>query len=178
MWEHIRELQREGVTVLLATNYLDEADRLCNRLTIIDNGRAVVTGTPAELKRAVGADVVQVATRRAGAAARGDRGASRGCKRIVEPETGEVHVYVDDASVALPAIMQVSVEQRRRARARDVQPADARRRVPAAHGPRAARRGAGGMTADERDRHCEMPRGSGRRETMSLRSVGAGSRSR
>ncbi|MFC6535199.1 ABC transporter ATP-binding protein [Nonomuraea rubra] len=55
MWEHIRALCDAGMTVLLATNYLDEADRLCDRLTIIDHGRQVVTGTPAELKAALGA---------------------------------------------------------------------------------------------------------------------------
>ncbi|MGP4101618.1 ABC transporter ATP-binding protein [Nonomuraea sp. KM90] len=55
MWNHIRSLCDEGMTVLLATNYMDEADRLCDRLTIIDRGRQVVTGTPAELKSALGA---------------------------------------------------------------------------------------------------------------------------
>ena len=64
MWEYVRTLQAQGVTVLLATNYLDEADRLCDRLTIIDHGKVVVTDTPAALKRWVRADVVQVVTER------------------------------------------------------------------------------------------------------------------
>ncbi|SDL05432.1 hypothetical protein [Nonomuraea jiangxiensis] len=55
MWEHIRSLCVEGMTVLLATNYMDEADRLCDRLTIVDHGRQVAGGTPAELKAALGA---------------------------------------------------------------------------------------------------------------------------
>ncbi|RVX42290.1 ABC-2 type transport system ATP-binding protein [Nonomuraea polychroma] len=55
MWDHIRALCDQGMTVLLATNYMDEADRLCDRLTIMDHGREVVTGTPAELKEAIGA---------------------------------------------------------------------------------------------------------------------------
>ncbi|TMR94696.1 hypothetical protein [Nonomuraea basaltis] len=45
----------EGMTVLPATNYMDEADRLCDHLTIIDHGREVVGGTPAEPKMALGA---------------------------------------------------------------------------------------------------------------------------
>lgn len=53
MWDHIRALCDEGMTVLLATNYMDEADRLCDRLTIIDHGREAATGTPAELKAAI-----------------------------------------------------------------------------------------------------------------------------
>ncbi|MEV0587664.1 ATP-binding cassette domain-containing protein [Nonomuraea sp. NPDC050310] len=52
LWDHIRGL---GVAVLLATNYLDEADRLCDRLTILDHGSEVVTGTPAALKADLGA---------------------------------------------------------------------------------------------------------------------------
>ncbi|WP_433429752.1 ABC transporter ATP-binding protein [Nonomuraea sp. CA-141351] len=55
MWDHIRSLCDGGMTVLLATNYMDEADRLCDRLAIIDHGRQVVAGTPAELKSAMGA---------------------------------------------------------------------------------------------------------------------------
>ncbi|MEV1173349.1 ATP-binding cassette domain-containing protein [Nonomuraea sp. NPDC049784] len=55
MWDHIRSLCDEGMTVLLATNYMDEADRLCDRLSIIDHGRQVVAGTPAELKSTMGA---------------------------------------------------------------------------------------------------------------------------
>ncbi|MFI7702811.1 ABC transporter ATP-binding protein [Nonomuraea sp. NPDC049480] len=55
LWDHIRALCDQGTTVLLATNYMDEADRLCDRLTIIDHGREVVRGTPAGLKEALGA---------------------------------------------------------------------------------------------------------------------------
>jgi len=109
MWDHIRGLRDQGTTVLLATNYLDEADRLCNRLTIIDDGRTVVTGSPAELKRAIGADVVQVTT---GAADR-LRAAIEGeawVQRFVVTDSGDVHVYVDDASVALPAVMRLSLD--------------------------------------------------------------------
>ncbi len=73
VWEHVRELQMQGVTVLLATNYLDEADRLCGRLTIIDHGKSVVAGAPAALKRAVGADVIEVVSRTLGSARIGHR---------------------------------------------------------------------------------------------------------
>ncbi|WP_219465972.1 ABC transporter ATP-binding protein [Nonomuraea rhizosphaerae] len=54
MWDHIRSLRDEGMTVLLATNYMDEADRLCDRLVIIDHGREVAGGSPAALKAAMG----------------------------------------------------------------------------------------------------------------------------
>jgi ABC-2 type transport system ATP-binding protein len=109
IWEYIDRLSQEGVTVLVATNYLDEADRLCNRLTIIDHGRTVVTGSPAELKREVGADVVQVATPSVeilkSAIAR-----EPWVRRVAETDGSELHVYVEDATVALPAVMQISLE--------------------------------------------------------------------
>ncbi|MGN9839822.1 ABC transporter ATP-binding protein [Nonomuraea sp. H19] len=51
LWDHIRSLRKEkGMTVFLTTHYLDEADALCDRLLIIDHGRIVAEGTPAELK--------------------------------------------------------------------------------------------------------------------------------
>ena len=49
LWEIIREFQRHGGTVLLTTHYMDEAERLCDRLAIIDYGQAIAAGTPAEL---------------------------------------------------------------------------------------------------------------------------------
>ncbi|MEU8124994.1 ATP-binding cassette domain-containing protein [Spirillospora sp. NPDC049024] len=61
LWDHIRAMRdRDGTTVFLTTHYLDEADALCDRLLIIDRGRIVAEGTPAELRRRVAGDVVTV----------------------------------------------------------------------------------------------------------------------
>jgi ABC-2 type transport system ATP-binding protein len=53
MWDTIRELVADGVTILLTTQYLEEADRLASRIALLDAGRVVAQGTPAELKRLV-----------------------------------------------------------------------------------------------------------------------------
>jgi ABC-2 type transport system ATP-binding protein len=59
LWSHVRRLREEsGMTVFLTTHYLDEADALCDRILIIDHGRIVAAGTPAELKAVHGADTL------------------------------------------------------------------------------------------------------------------------
>jgi ABC-2 type transport system ATP-binding protein len=60
LWDELRRLQGEGVSLFLTTHYLEEADRLCDRLAIVDRGVIVARGTPDELKAEVGADVVTV----------------------------------------------------------------------------------------------------------------------
>ncbi len=53
MWDIIRDLVASGVTIFLTTQYLEEADRLANRVAVLDGGRIVAEGTPEELKRLV-----------------------------------------------------------------------------------------------------------------------------
>jgi ABC-2 type transport system ATP-binding protein len=65
LWDAIRKLVDAGTDVLLTTQYLDEADQLASQVVIIDHGRAVATGTPAELKRRLGGSVVEVHTHNA-----------------------------------------------------------------------------------------------------------------
>lgn len=110
VWEHIRGLQTEGVTVLLATNYLDEADRLCGRLTIIDNGRSVVEGAPADLKRAVGADIIEIVAQESGALESAISG-QPWLQRHARAAGGELHVHVTDAASAMPALMRIASER-------------------------------------------------------------------
>ena len=60
LWDEVRRLNREGTTVFLTTQYLDEADELAHRIGIIDGGRIVRDGTPKDLKAAVGAHTLLV----------------------------------------------------------------------------------------------------------------------
>ena len=61
LWEEIRELNAGGTTVFLTTQYMEEADRLCARIAIIDNGSIVADGTPSQLKAKVGLPTLRVA---------------------------------------------------------------------------------------------------------------------
>ncbi len=67
LWETVAALQERGVTVILTTHYMEEADRLCGRLAIVDHGRILTLDTPAALKRALpgGQPSVRRSTRRA-----------------------------------------------------------------------------------------------------------------
>lgn len=60
-WKYVKELQKEhGMTIFVTTHYLDEADGMCDRISIIDHGKIVATGTPSELKDKLGGDVISV----------------------------------------------------------------------------------------------------------------------
>jgi ABC-2 type transport system ATP-binding protein len=58
LWDLLGELHSEGQTIMLTTHYMEEADRLCDRVAIMDHGRILALDTPAELKQSIGADTV------------------------------------------------------------------------------------------------------------------------
>jgi ABC-2 type transport system ATP-binding protein len=58
LWDILRELNREGQTILLTTHYMEEADQLCGRVAIMDHGKVLALDTPAQLKQGVGADTI------------------------------------------------------------------------------------------------------------------------
>jgi ABC-2 type transport system ATP-binding protein len=61
IWAYLKELNtQEGLTIFLTTQYMEEADRLCQKLSIIDHGKLIISGTPSELKQKVGGDTLTV----------------------------------------------------------------------------------------------------------------------
>lgn len=61
LWEYIAKLAKEnGITIILTTHYMEEADRLCNRIAIIDHGKIIALDTPSNLKDGIGGDVITI----------------------------------------------------------------------------------------------------------------------
>ncbi len=62
IWEYVRDINQQGTTIFLTTHYMDEADQLSDRISIIDHGKIIVTGKPWELKNALGEDLIYLET--------------------------------------------------------------------------------------------------------------------
>ncbi|HEX6134425.1 MAG TPA: ATP-binding cassette domain-containing protein [Longimicrobiales bacterium] len=114
VWDIVRAIAAEGTTVLLTTQYLEEADRLAHRLAVIDHGRLIAEGTSRELKTSVGGSTLHVrlvsAERLGQAEALLRRVLGPGVRNGIDPHTLSVHA-VDDAGVAdaLAALAQAGV---------------------------------------------------------------------
>ncbi|RXE56922.1 daunorubicin ABC transporter ATPase [Methanoculleus taiwanensis] len=104
MWDYIEQVNRGGTTIFLTTHYMDEADTLSDRISIIDHGEIVTTGTPDDLKNALGEDVIYLETgdNRAAEKALGDLPSIR---NIMASPRGLVVTITEDASRCLPEVM-------------------------------------------------------------------------
>ena len=109
IWEYVRMLKARGMTVLMTTNYLDEADQLCDRIAIIDGGKIKALGAPAELKIALGGDIVSLTikeTARIGALATAVTG--QPAIRAVNMTATGLDIRVESAEKAIPAILDAA----------------------------------------------------------------------
>ncbi|SCF43411.1 ABC-2 type transport system ATP-binding protein [Micromonospora purpureochromogenes] len=107
MWDEIRRLRTEGMTVFITTHYLDEADALCDRIAIMDHGEVVAEGTPAELKREISGDVVLVgldvaSTPQAAQLLDGEEFVNK----LETADEGGLRLYVDEGATAIPQILR------------------------------------------------------------------------
>jgi ABC-2 type transport system ATP-binding protein len=115
IWEYIRALVTKlNMTIFLTTHYMEEADRLANRIAIIDMGKIITTGTADELKRSIGGDVVTLSP-----CEDKDEACKEFVKRVdailagkpfvtgTKPTDGELAVYVNNGESAIPSIMQL-----------------------------------------------------------------------
>ncbi|GAA4914321.1 ATP-binding cassette domain-containing protein [Streptomyces coeruleoprunus] len=106
VWDAVRDLVAGGTTVLLTTQYLDEADQLASRITVIDRGRAIADDTPEALKDRIGGDRVEVVAADAADLPRVAKAVARVCvgEPRVEEAVRRVHAPVTDRVAALTEV--------------------------------------------------------------------------
>jgi ABC-2 type transport system ATP-binding protein len=107
MWDTIRGLVAEGCTVLLTTQYLDEADQLAGRIAVIDRGRKVAQGTPEELKASVGDSTLQLRLAPGADQEIAMQVVRRivGAEPVLTPESGRMNVPLDTADSAADVLI-------------------------------------------------------------------------
>ncbi|HET7892263.1 MAG TPA: ABC transporter ATP-binding protein [Candidatus Sulfotelmatobacter sp.] len=115
LWDIIRAFQRDGGTVLLTTHYMDEAERLCDRLAIVDHGQIIAEGSPAELiERLGGHHVVEfsISGNSDGTALQAWRGLPS--VESVREDDGMIALNVKQPHLAIPALLEAIDKQRSR----------------------------------------------------------------
>jgi ABC-2 type transport system ATP-binding protein len=108
VWQAVREVAAAGTTVLLTTQYLDEADQLADRISVMDHGRVIAEGRPAELKRRLGGDRVAVVLADADRLAQAVSAITSavGAAASVDADTRTVTVEVADGAKALASVVR------------------------------------------------------------------------
>jgi ABC-2 type transport system ATP-binding protein len=107
LWDLIEEFKLAGRTILLTTHYMDEAERLCDHLAIMDHGRVIARGTPGELIASIGAEhLVELSTKGAGRALNLDRLKILDGVREARVENDRLHIHASELHRAVPALIE------------------------------------------------------------------------
>ncbi|MGE0601638.1 MAG: ATP-binding cassette domain-containing protein [Dehalococcoidia bacterium] len=106
VWRYVEELNKDGVTFFLTTQYLEEADRLCHDIAIIDKGKIVANGTPDELKSSIGSDAITLGFKTEDEAKRASAklGGMEGFDRITAVDN-DVIVYLKNGAAAVANVV-------------------------------------------------------------------------
>jgi ABC-2 type transport system ATP-binding protein len=110
VWDYLEELNKqEGITIFLTTQYLEEADRLCRELSIIDHGKLIANGSPSELKATVGGDAITMSLKEGSDVALKSKvkeiiGTIQGITKVVDSDGGVV-AYAKDASQIIAEVV-------------------------------------------------------------------------
>ncbi len=107
IWSYIRELiKKEDITIILTTHYMDEADKLCGRIAIVDHGKIVAMDTPRNLKEQLGGESIIVKTRDNPLYV--EKIKESGLAKGVATVDGEVRITVDSAHTVLPKVVDIA----------------------------------------------------------------------
>ncbi len=108
VWQEVQRLNKQmGITVFLTTHYLEEADRLADRLAIIDHGDIVEEGTPSDLKASIGADVVTVSFRDSGVEAARPLLAEMAGLHEMRAAENRITLFVDNGTEAVAQVIRI-----------------------------------------------------------------------
>lgn len=109
VWQSIRALVSQGTTVLLTTQYLDEADQLATQISVIDTGQVIAEGTPSELKSRLGGDRIEFVVHDQFQIAPAARAVDRlgVAEPVIDQDARQVSVQVSDKSTALPEAVRL-----------------------------------------------------------------------
>src|SRR5512145_589943 len=107
LWELVRSFKARGRTVLLTTHYMDEAERLCDRIAVIDHGRVIAEGTPVELIRSLGGEHVVSFETSAGARIERQMLEQLTSVRSVHEEAGAILLTVGEPHLTIPALLEL-----------------------------------------------------------------------
>ena len=110
LWSTVDELRRDGTTILLTTQYLEEADRLAQRIAVVDHGRIAAEGTAKELKATVGLEVLSVRVDPAHAQDAVAALADLTDEPIVDHAAGEIRLAVADSSASAEAVRRLDAK--------------------------------------------------------------------
>ncbi|MBV9792116.1 MAG: ATP-binding cassette domain-containing protein [Chloroflexi bacterium] len=111
VWDEVRRLHDSGTAIVLTTHYLDEADALCERIAIIDQGQIVAEDSPEGLKRKIAGDVVLLGLDNGHVIAAQELFSTQSFIREIKQEPEALRLLVDEGEQALPAILQLVHER-------------------------------------------------------------------
>jgi ABC-2 type transport system ATP-binding protein len=106
LWDIIRKMQERERTVLLTTHYMDEAERLCNRVAVIDHGKIIALGSPSELIAGLGGEHIVEFSLANGTVAANDGLVALPAVREVREDVNGIALTVTEPHVAIPALLQ------------------------------------------------------------------------